>query len=182
MFYSWLLPRANRYRRRSPRHCKPTDSTWFVSPPQELRAHCEGPPEQPSARREPGVGPAQVQRLSEHHGLSVPVLQQLGVGGQLPGAVGLRVQLDRGALQAAGRRGHWCIVGESLVRRGSTAVLGKTWAGCSPFFHEISEEAIVHDALKKCRAETSEWPSEYFMYESYAMQRDLEFVSATSCW
>lgn len=76
------------------------------SPPQELRAHREGPPEQPAARREPGVRPAQVQRLSEHHGLSVPVLQQLGVGGKLPGAVGLRLQLDRGALQAAGRGRH----------------------------------------------------------------------------
>lgn len=127
------------------------------SPPQELRAHCEGPPEQPPARREPGVGPAQVQRLSEYHGLSVPVLQQLGVGGQLPGAVGLRVQLDRGALQAAGRRGRWCIM--ALVRRRSMTI----W--------QRSRKFAMHKGIKRLSHPVN---ISYMKYQ--------EFVPDSSCW
>lgn len=80
---------------------------------QELRAHRDGPPEQSTAGREPGVRPDQVQHLSEHHGFFVSVLQQLCLSEQFPGAVCLCFQMDWGALQTSGEQSSLCAVNKS---------------------------------------------------------------------
>ncbi|XP_056262236.1 max-like protein X isoform X2 [Pseudoliparis swirei] len=89
---------TKRPQRKSPKRC-----VWIFN--NELRAHREGPPEQPRAGGGRGVRPGQVQHLPEHHGLPVPVLQQQRLREQLPGALRLRLQLDRGALQATDAEG-----------------------------------------------------------------------------